>query len=129
MLDITNLIVDYLGQEAKDDEQIDQIIAEVLAWRERDKASRKQADLENARKNVLKALDPYQRAINALCGDSLTKEQLAGALNVWEQEMKKEEARLLNISKTKEKSTVKREMPEKKRTDEEILYDFLKRLY
>lgn len=129
MLDITNLIVDYLGQEAQSDEQIDQVIAEVLAWREQDKANRKQTDLENARKKVIEALEPYQRALLALCGGSFSKDQLADVLKVWEQEMKKEEARIFNISKTREKSTVKKEVPERKKTDEEILYDFLKKLY
>lgn len=129
MLDLSNEIIDYLGQESRSDAQIDQVIAEVLAWREQDKANRKQTDLENARKKVLEALEPYQRALLALCGESFSKEQLADVLKVWEQEMKKEEARIFNISKTREKSTVKKEVPERKKTDEEVLYDFLKKLY
>ena len=129
MLDISDSIVDYLGREAKDDAEIDKVIAEVLAWRDQYKIDRERQALNEARAAVLKALGPYYKELMRLCGKPVkNSEEIEKYLRGVEQNMKENENYLTSFGRTIDKSKVIKPAAgenKSKKSDEEILKEFL----
>lgn len=129
MLDISDSIVDYLGREAKDDAEIDKVIAEVLAWRDQYKIDRERQTLNETRAAALRALEPYYKELARLCGKPANKEEIQKNLCQMERDMKETEDYLINLGKTVDKinKTAKPAAGENKskKSDEEILKEFL----
>lgn len=119
MLDVTNTIIEYLTEEAVNDEQIDAILEEVLAWR-REERKRKE-ELDSAREAALIKLREYYKAINACAGLTYSPEQLTSFIHKLEQDMRASEKDIPGL--------VKKEKPAaEKKEEDQILEKFIRSL-
>lgn len=126
MLDISNEVIDYVVEETKTREELDQVIEELLAWREarkkRETEEAIQQQLTAARNKLIESSYDYYKALYAAAGKEVSEAELKGLTEGLAYEMKEHEAVIIASVRKAQKDTPTKS---KEKSDDEKLREFL----
>ena len=126
MLDISNEVIDYIVEETKTREELDQVIEELLAWREarkkRESEEAIQQQLTAARNKLIESSYDYYKALFAAAGKEVSNAEVRSMAEGLAGEMKEHEAMIIASMQRVQKDTPTKS---KEKSDDEKLRDFL----